>query len=352
LFINLVSADDFVMPDFQWPLSCRHPLPWYDSWRAKTSPNASVGTSRALPHCVNAVRGLFWQRFYRTRKRPMHEKPIHPDPSAVKSPLPPLVRPVRIGVVNWVGLTALYVREVQRFTKIALQTLIAPMITSVLFLMVFSVAIGERASFAGDVDFVTFLIPGLVMMSVLQNAFANTSSSLVVSKVQGNIVDLLMPPLGPGELLIGLAAAGMTRGLFVGAVTAAALMLIGGITVPHDFMVALLFLVLGSFVMSFAGILAGIWANKFDEMAAITNFLIQPLTFLSGTFYSIDRLPPPFDAIAGLNPVFYTIDGFRYGMIGVADRPLMTGGLCLVAVNLALALLCYRALHSGYRLKS
>jgi ABC-2 type transport system permease protein len=265
---------------------------------------------------------------------------------------PRIQRPVHIGTVNWIGLAALYHREVKRFAKIGLQTVVAPMITSVLFLMVFSVAIGQRASFAGDIDFITFLIPGLVMMSVLQNAFANTSSSLVVSKVQGNIVDLLMPPLGPGELLIGLAAAGMTRGLAVGVATAIALMMIGGMTIPTNFGIAILFMVLGSLVMSFAGILAGIWANKFDEMAAITNFVVQPLTFLSGTFYSIDRLPAPFDAIAGLNPVFYTIDGFRYGMIGVADRPLMTGLLCLVVVNLLLALLCYRALVSGYRLKS
>lgn len=263
-----------------------------------------------------------------------------------------LRRPVLIGMVNWVGLWTLYSREVLRFTKIALQTLVAPMITSVLFLMVFSVAVGDRASFAGNVDFATFLIPGLVMMSVLQNAFANTSTSLVVSKVQGNIVDLLMPPLGPGELLVGLALAGMTRGFCVGVVTAATLMLIGGITVPTDSGIAVLFLILGSFVMSFAGILAGIWATKFDGLAAITNFVIQPLTFLSGTFYSIDRLPAPFDSIAGYNPVFYAIDGFRYGMIGLADRPLLVGIGGLLAVNLVLGLLCYKALHSGYRLKS
>ena len=117
-------------------------------------------------------------------------------------------------------------------------------------------------------------------------------------------------------------------------------------------MIAIGFLILGAFALSFAGILAGIWANKFDELAAITNFVIQPLTFLSGTFYSVDRLPAPFDMIASLNPVFYAIDGFRYGMIGVADRPLMTGFYCLVAVNVVLAILCYKALRSGYRLKS
>jgi ABC-2 type transport system permease protein len=263
-----------------------------------------------------------------------------------------LRRPVYIGSVNWVGLSMLYQREVQRFLKIATQTLAAPVITSILFLMVFSVAIGERASFAGDIDFVTFLVPGLVMMNVLQNAFANTSSSLVVSKVQGNIVDLLMPPLGPGELLFGLAAAGMTRGLCVGIVTAFALVILGGGTLPPHPMIAIGFLILGAFALSFAGILAGIWANKFDELAAITNFVIQPLTFLSGTFYSVDRLPAPFDLIASLNPVFYAIDGFRYGMIGIADRPLMIGFYCLVAVNVVLAILCYKALRSGYRLKS
>jgi ABC-2 type transport system permease protein len=202
-----------------------------------------------------------------------------------------LRRPVYIGPVNWVGLGMLYQREVQRFLKITTQTLAAPVITSILFLMVFSVAIGERASFAGDIDFVTFLVPGLVMMNVLQNAFANSSSSLVVSKVQGNIVDLLMPPLGPGELLFGLAAAGMTRGLCVGIVTAFVLVILGGGTLPPHPMIAIGFLILGAFALSFAGILAGIWANKFDELAAITNFVIQPLTFLSGTFYSVDRLP-------------------------------------------------------------
>ena len=261
-------------------------------------------------------------------------------------------RPVHIGIVNWVGVGTLYQREVQRFMKIAMQSLAAPVITSMLFLMVFSVAIGERANFAGDIDFVTFLVPGLVMMTVLQNSFANTSSSIVVAKVQGNIVDLLMPPLGPGELLFGLAAAGMTRGLFVGIGTALVLVVFGsGNQPPHPF-IALGFLILGAFAMSFAGILAGIWANKFDELAAITNFVVQPLTFLSGTFYSVDRLPAPFDVIASFNPVFYTIDGFRFGMIGVADRPLLTGLICLLAMNVILAIFCYKALHSGYRLKS
>jgi ABC-2 type transport system permease protein len=144
----------------------------------------------------------------------------------------------------------------------------------------------------------------------------------------------------------------MTRGVCVGIVTAVTLVSLGGHGLPIYPLIALAYLLLGSLALSFAGILAGIWANKFDEMAAITNFIVQPLTFLSGTFYSINRLPGPFDMMAALNPVFYAIDGFRYGMIGVADRSLLTGFLCLCAVNLGLGVLCYRALSSGYRLKS
>lgn len=265
---------------------------------------------------------------------------------------PDHIRPITIGRVNVVGVITLYSREVQRFMNVALQTLAAPVITSLLFFLVFSVAIGNRGDLANGVDFVVFLVPGLIMMNVLQNAFANTSSSLVISKVQGNIIDLLMPPLGPGELLFGLAAAGMTRGFCVGIVTGLSLLFFGNQPFPAHLQIALIYLLLGSLAMSFAGILAGIWANKFDEMAAITNFIVQPLTFLSGTFYSINRLPAPFDMLAALNPIFYTIDGFRYGMIGVADRPLLTGFFTLCAVNLILGLSCYRALATGYRLKS
>ena len=290
----------------------------------------------------------------------MPMKPVDPPPqaaapeviSAASHPIPAPTRPIIIGRINIIGVATLYRREVQRFITVALQTLAAPVITSVLFLLVFSLAIGNRGNLAGGVDFVVFLVPGLIMMNVLQNSFANTSSSLVISKVQGNIIDLLMPPLGPGELLFGLAAAGMTRGFCVGIVTAVTLVSLKGHSPPVYPLIALVYLLLGSLAFSFAGILAGIWANKFDEMAAITNFIVQPLAFLSGTFYSINRLPAPIDMVAALNPVFYAIDGFRYGMISVADRPLLTGFFCLCGVNLVLGVLCYRALSSGFRLKS
>jgi len=263
-----------------------------------------------------------------------------------------MVRPVQIDAVNWIGLKTLYMREVHRFMKVAMQTLAAPVITSILFLMVFAVAVGDRGGLTGGVAFVTFLVPGLVMMTVLQNAFANTSSSIVVAKVQGNIVDLLMPPLGPAELLVGLAAGGMTRGILVGLVSALCLAVLGGVGLPAKPLIALAFLLQGSLVMALGGVLAGVWSNKFDEMAAITNFVIQPLAFLSGTFYSVNRLPEPFDIVAIMNPIFYVIDGFRYGMIGVSDRPIAIGLLVLTVLNLGLAYLCYRVLRSGWRLKT
>ena len=254
---------------------------------------------------------------------------------------------------NFLGLLTLIVREQRRFTSIWTQTLLAPIVTSALFIVVFSFVFFDRnGGSLSNSNYSLFLAPGILMMVTIQNSFANTSSSLVISKVQGNIIDLLMPPLGPGELLFGLAAAGMTRGLCVGIVTAVTLVSLKGHSPPVYPLIALVYLLLGSLAFSFVGILAGIWANKFDEMAAITNFIVQPLTFLSGTFYSINRLPAPFDIVAGLNPIFYAIDGFRYGMIGLADRPLLTGFLCLCGVNLALGVLCYRALSSGFRLKS
>ncbi|MGB1106399.1 MAG: multidrug ABC transporter permease [Alphaproteobacteria bacterium] len=287
-----------------------------------------------------------------TSSIPADDPATDPETHHLNRPHSVPVRPVQIERVNWIGLWTLYLREVHRFAKVAMQTVAAPVITSMLFLMVFAVAIGDRAKLAGDVDFIAFLVPGLVMMTVLQNAFANSSSSLVVSKVQGNIVDMLMPPIGPAELLVGLAAGGMTRGIAVGLVAALVLGLFGGLSLPAAPLVALAFLMLGSLALAFAGILAGIWASKFDEMAAITNFVIQPLAFLSGTFYSVERLPSPFDTIATLNPFFYAIDGFRYGLIGIADRPIVTGLVCLVVVNGVLGWLCYRVLKSGYRLKS
>lgn len=251
-----------------------------------------------------------------------------------------------------IGLQAFYYREVMRFMKIITQTVFAPILTAALFMAVFAVAIGERLGTEGGLDYVVFLAPGLVMMQVLQNAFANSSTSFVVSKVQGNIVDMLMPPIGPLEMLVAMTAAGVTRGLLVGVVTVIALWFFGASGWPVHPLMALLFLLLGSALLALIGVMAGIWANKFDNLATITNFIIQPMVFLSGTFYSIDRLPEPFDVIASYNPVFHMIDGFRYGMTGVSSFPPLYGLIILIGLVLLVGILCWRMLETGYKLKS
>ncbi len=262
------------------------------------------------------------------------------------------IRPIIIGAVNTIGIITLYQKEVQRFLKVGLQTLCAPVVTTMLFMLVFSVALGNRATPYDGVSFSEFLGPGLVMMAVLQNAFANTSSSFVIGKVQGNIVDILMPPLGPGELLTAMVCAGITRGVLVGCACAVTLIILGELGMPAVPLVAFIYLLLGSTALAFAGVLAGIWAKKFDSLAAITNFVIQPLAFLSGTFYSVHNLPAPFDVLASANPVFMVIDGFRYGMIGRSDTGLLQGVCILIVIDIILAITCFHILKSGYRLKS
>jgi ABC-2 type transport system permease protein len=270
----------------------------------------------------------------------------------VLSASPPAVR--TIGVVNWLGFWTLYAREVRRFFKVATQTIAAPVVTTLLFLAVFVLALGGAGGASrslGGVSFAEFLTPGLIMMSIMQNAFANTSSSLVISKVQGNIVDVLMPPLSGGELTLAYALGGVTRGLVVGAVVTIAIWCFVPLHIVD--LAALLFnAIAASLLLSLLGILAGIWAEKFDHMAAVTNFIVTPLSFLSGTFYSVDRLPEGWRFVAHLNPFFYMIDGFRYGFIGHADGSLAIGTAVLIGVNAALLLLCFRLIAIGYRLKA
>lgn len=253
--------------------------------------------------------------------------------------------------VRGLGLLTLYLREVRRFLKVPGQTLLAPMVTSMLFLAIFSLALGRAVDLMEGVPFLMFLAPGLAMMAILQNAFANTSSSLIIAKVQGNIIDTLMPPLSAFELLVGFGLGAVTRGLVVGLVTLIAMQFFVNV-VPVHLWAVLFFGIAGSMMMGLIGLLVGIWAEKFDQIAALTNFVVTPLTFLSGTFYSIDRLPDVLRGVAAVNPFFYAIDGFRYGFIDRADAPLLTGALVLIGTNLVLALLCYRLLATGWRLKS
>src|SRR6266404_2807705 len=205
----------------------------------------------------------------------------------------------QIGAVNWLGFWTLYAREVRRFFKVSTQTIAAPVVTTLLFLVVFLLALGGAGRSTGGIPYVEFLSPGLVIMSVMQNSFGNTSSSMIISKVQGNIVDVLMPPLSGGELTLAFALGGVTRGLVVGAAVTLAIWCVIPIHIQN--MGAVLFYGFSaSLLLSLLGLLGGIWAEKFDHMAAVTNFVVTPLSFLSGTFYSIDRLPADWQFLAHL----------------------------------------------------
>ena len=257
----------------------------------------------------------------------------------------------RFGAVNWIGLGALIAREVRRFTSIYPQTVLAPVLTSALFMLVFTLAFGERRGDVAGIGFGAFLAPGILMMSVIQNAFANSSSSIVVAKIQGNIVDTLMPPLSPGELLAGYALGGATRGVVCAVATGVVIFPFAGVGLAHPLWAAG-FILSGSLMLALMGVLAGIYADKFDQMSAITNFAITPLSFLSGTFYSISVLPEPFLTLCRFNPFFYLIDGFRYGTVGVSDADPALGLAVTLAVNVVLAAIGWRWFQRGYRLKS
>ncbi|MDX9862652.1 MAG: ABC transporter permease [Rhodospirillales bacterium] len=252
---------------------------------------------------------------------------------------------------NWIGLWTLYAREVRRFTKVYTQTVVAPVVTTLLFLAVFALALGQGRPAVHGVSFMEFLAPGLIMMAILQNAFANTSSSIVISKVQGNIVDTLMPPLNAHELTFGIAIGGATRGVVVGSVVGLAMTFVVPMHVHHVGYI-LFHAMAASLMLSLLGCIGGIWSDKFDHIAAVTNFVVTPLSFLSGTFYSIERLPPLFQTIAHLNPFFYAIDGFRYGFLGQSDVTPVVGLAVMAATDAALWWVCYRMFATGYKLKA
>jgi len=255
-----------------------------------------------------------------------------------------------MGTVNWRGLWTLYLKEVRRFLNVFTQTLLAPVITSLLFLAIFALALGGAGRQAAGIPFIEFLAPGLIMMTMIQNSFANTSSTILIAKVQGNIVDILMPPLSASELTLGIAGGGVTRGLMVGLAAGLAMWIFVPLRI-HDPAVLLFHAVNASLMLSLLGMIGGIWAEKFDHIAAVTNFVITPFSFLSGTFYSTERLPETWQIVAHFNPFFYMIDGLRYGFIGRADGSIVLGLLAVPAVNACLYLLAHRMFATGYRLK-
>jgi ABC-2 type transport system permease protein len=257
----------------------------------------------------------------------------------------------RFGRVNWLGLWTLYLREVSRFMKVFTQTIAGPVVTTLLFLLIFKFALGPHRPNINGVSFVTFLAPGLIMMTVIQNAFANTTSSMMMAKMQGNIVDILMPPLSPGEINTGFVLGGLTRGLLVALASWAAMLAIVPMEIAHPWAI-IFFGVMGSLLMSLVGLLTGIWAEKFDHMQAITQFVVTPLSFLSGTFYSVHQLPDVMLWVSTYNPLFYLIDGFRYGFTGHAEGDLTVGIFLTLSLAVTLWTACHVVLARGYKLKS
>ena len=257
----------------------------------------------------------------------------------------------RFGRFNTVGFLTLLGKEVRRFLKVYQQTLMAPAATALLFMLVFTLALGERRGDVNGLSFASFLAPGIVMMAVLQNAFANASSSIVVAKVQGNIIDVLMPPLSAGELTTAYALGGVARGLAVAAVAAILVFPFSIEGIAHPLW-ALAFAVVGALILALCGAITGIWAEKFDHTALVTNFIITPLSFLSGTFYSIRDLPEPWQTISAINPIHFLIDGFRYGIIGQGDTNPWVGIIVSSLIAAGLWILVHWMFRTGYRLKS
>ena len=259
--------------------------------------------------------------------------------------------PRTIGRVNWRGLWELYMKEVRRFSKVIVQTVAAPVITSLMFLLVMVFAFGRQGVMIAGYHFADFLVPGLIIMTMIQNAFANTSSSILVAKVQGNIVDVLMTPLSAIELTVAWILGGATRGVIVGIACVAVMGFFADIHVYNIWLI-LFHGIAGSLFMSAAGVIGAIWAEKFDHMAAVTNFIVTPLTFLSGTFYTIDRLPEWAQVVAHFNPFFYNIDGFRHGFLGQEPSQPVLGVVVLTTLNIVLFIVTYVMIRRGYKLKA
>jgi len=271
------------------------------------------------------------------------------DMAVAAEVIPPLPRDYH--GVNWVGLRTLYMREVRRFWKVGTQTLAAPVVTALLYMLVFVVAVRGAAPPVEGVNFATFVAPGLIMMQILGNAFSNSSSSLLQAKMNGLIGDFLTPPLSPAEQVAGFTLGAATRGVMVGAVTAIAVLPFAHLGVAHPW--AVIYFGCGAaLVMGMLGLMAAIWSEKFDHIAAVGNFIIMPMTFLSGTFYLVARLPEPFRTASHYNPFFYLIAGFRYGFIGHADGSLAVGVALTAVLTIFLALVCLWMFATGYKMKT
>ena len=269
---------------------------------------------------------------------------------------PPRGVPVITGI-NRVGLFALYMKEVRRFLKVQTQTIWAPAVTTLLFLIIFTVALGRGGREVLGVEFASFVAPGLIVMGMMQNAFANSSFSLLGGKIQGTIIDYLMPPLSPGEMMAAIVGAAVTRAVLVGGAVGVAMLLWPGVSLSVEHLWAVIwFGLMGAIMLALVGLATSIWAEKFDHNAAISNFVVAPLSLLSGTFYVIDNLAPAFQAVSRANPFFYVISGFRYGFLGESDigdgSAVAVAAMGIGLFNLVIALAVFAVLRAGWRLKS
>ena len=252
---------------------------------------------------------------------------------------------------NYLCFFTLIKKEVLRFLKVGIQTIIGPAISSLLFLAVFSLALGRSVNSINGIDLAYFIAPGLIMMTMLQNSFANSASSIGQSKFQGNIIDVLMAPLNNIELTLGYIIGSVCRGIICGIVTSLGVLIFIPLEI-YSFAHLIFFTFMGCIMMGSLGTIVGIWADKWDQQQGITNFIVLPLTFLSGTFYSIKRLPEFWQKISSFNPFFYNIDGFRYAFTGVSDSSLIHGSIFLILINSFLILFCYLMFSKGYKIKS
>jgi len=257
----------------------------------------------------------------------------------------------RFGLINWIGTWTLYKKEVLRFLIVWAQTIFSPLISALLFLLVLSLAIGNERSDVLGVSFINFLAPGLIAMQVIQQSFSHSSSSFMIGKIQGNIVDILYAPLSAAEVTFAITLAAVTRSVIIASVSIIIFYLIIDIEIKNYFTL-IAFTFLSSFILGALGIVAGLWAEKFDHMATVTNFIIVPLSFLSGTFYTIDKLPGYLQTISKANPFFYMIDGFRYSFLEKSDGSIMIGLIYLTILSFIMFMLAYILYKKGYKIKS
>ena len=257
----------------------------------------------------------------------------------------------KFGLVNWIGFRTLYIKEVSRFLVVWAQTLLSPLISSLLFLSVLSLALGNERGEVLGFSFISFLAPGLIAMSIIQQSFSHSVSSLMIAKIQGNITDTLFAPLSATEVSLAIILAAVTRSIVILIISIIVFSLIVEI---HIYSIFYIFVgaFLGSFILGALGFITGLWAEKFDHTATITNFIVTPLSFLSGVFYSVDRLPAFFQSISKINPFFFIIDITRFGFLGVSDGSIVFGLFYLTILAFAMWFLSYYLYKIGYKIKS